>query len=34
LKQRLADSGGELKVEQQDGRFLTAAEFPRREGSR
>ena len=32
LKQRLADNGGELTVEQQDGRFLTAAEFPPRRG--
>lgn len=30
LRQRLAEGGGELKVEQQDGRFLTAATFPRR----
>ncbi|GAA0637227.1 hypothetical protein GCM10010174_68780 [Kutzneria viridogrisea] len=28
LRQRLADSGGELEVEQRDGRFLTAAAFP------
>lgn len=34
LRQRLADDGGELKVEQQDGRFLTAAAFPRREDVR
>jgi two-component system sensor histidine kinase DesK len=34
LRQRLADNGGELKVEQQDGRFLTAAAFPRREDAR
>ncbi|MEZ0113452.1 two-component system sensor histidine kinase DesK [Catenulispora sp. EB89] len=29
LGQRLADNGGELTVEQKDGRFLTAAAFPR-----
>ena len=29
LKERVAGSGGELTVEQQDGRFLTAAAFPR-----
>ncbi|MEA5364438.1 histidine kinase [Amycolatopsis sp., V23-08] len=34
LRQRLAEGGGELKVEQQDGRFLTAAAFPRREDVR
>jgi two-component system sensor histidine kinase DesK len=34
LRQRLAGNGGELKVEQQDGRFLTAAAFPRREDVR
>jgi two-component system sensor histidine kinase DesK len=34
LRQRLADNGGELKVEQHDGRFLTAATFPRREDTR
>nr|WP_323747417.1 histidine kinase [Catenulispora rubra] len=28
LGQRLADNGGELTVEQKDGRFLTAAAFP------
>ncbi|MEV4713456.1 histidine kinase [Micromonospora sp. NPDC049374] len=28
LRQRLAADGGELAVEQQDGRFLTAARFP------
>ncbi|MGP3975979.1 sensor histidine kinase [Streptomyces sp. 8N114] len=28
LKERVADSGGELTVEQKDGRFLTAAAFP------
>ncbi|MGW6057391.1 sensor histidine kinase [Streptomyces sp. NPDC055189] len=28
LKERVGDSGGELTVEQKDGRFLTAAEFP------
>ncbi|MFG1642187.1 sensor histidine kinase [Amycolatopsis sp. NPDC049252] len=34
LRQRLADNGGELKVDRQDGRFLTAAAFPRREDVR
>ncbi|WP_410624878.1 sensor histidine kinase [Amycolatopsis sp. cmx-8-4] len=34
LRQRLAEAGGELKVEQRDGRFLTAAAFPRREDVR
>ncbi|MBB4685698.1 sensor histidine kinase [Amycolatopsis jiangsuensis] len=29
LRQRLVDNGGELKVEQNAGRFLTAAGFPR-----
>ncbi|QWF78927.1 sensor histidine kinase [Amycolatopsis sp. CA-230715] len=29
LRQRLADSGGELTVEQKDRRFVTAAAFPR-----
>ncbi|WP_461001505.1 sensor histidine kinase [Streptomonospora sediminis] len=29
LRERLAESGGELTVEQQHGRFLTAAAFPR-----
>ncbi|MEU4835133.1 hypothetical protein [Streptosporangium sp. NPDC023615] len=29
LGERVADGGGELRVEQQDGRFLTAAAFPR-----
>ena len=28
LRQRLAADGGELAVEKQDGRFLTAARFP------
>ncbi|MGW6457560.1 sensor histidine kinase [Streptomyces sp. NPDC055078] len=28
LRQRVADDGGELTVEQRDGRFLTAAAFP------
>jgi two-component system, NarL family, sensor histidine kinase DesK len=28
LRERVADNGGELKVEQSDGRFLTAAAFP------
>ncbi|MFD9867573.1 sensor histidine kinase [Streptomyces niveus] len=28
LKERVGDSGGELTVEQENGRFLTAAEFP------
>ncbi|WP_218137790.1 hypothetical protein [Streptomyces sp. cf386] len=27
LKERVGDNGGELKVEQTDGRFLTAAAF-------
>ncbi|WP_370948772.1 sensor histidine kinase [Amycolatopsis sp. cg5] len=31
LRERLADNGGELTVEQRDGRFLTAAEFPRKD---
>ncbi|MGP4018752.1 sensor histidine kinase [Saccharopolyspora sp. 5N708] len=30
LKERVAGSGGELTVEQKDGRFLTAAAFPHR----
>ncbi|MFC7327105.1 sensor histidine kinase [Marinactinospora rubrisoli] len=30
LRERVAGEGGELTVEQRDGRFLTAAEFPRR----
>ncbi|WP_047868748.1 sensor histidine kinase [Nocardiopsis sp. RV163] len=29
LRERVADSGGELTVEHADGRFTTAAEFPR-----
>lgn len=29
LKERVGDNGGELTVEQKDGRFLTAAAFPR-----
>ncbi|WP_116950936.1 sensor histidine kinase [Jiangella endophytica] len=29
LRERVADGGGELTVEQRDGRFLTAAAFPR-----
>lgn len=29
LKERVGDNGGELTVEQKDGRFLTAAVFPR-----
>ncbi|MEU6679054.1 histidine kinase [Streptomyces sp. NPDC046925] len=28
LRERVGDSGGELTVEQRDGRFVTAAEFP------
>ncbi|MFH8484590.1 sensor histidine kinase [Streptomyces longisporoflavus] len=28
LKERVSDDGGELTVEQEDGRFVTAAEFP------
>ncbi|WP_240519614.1 sensor histidine kinase [Amycolatopsis antarctica] len=28
LKRRVADDGGELRVEQREGRFTTAAEFP------
>ncbi|MGV2919596.1 sensor histidine kinase [Streptomyces alfalfae] len=29
LRERVADNGGELTVEQKDGRFLTSARFPR-----
>ncbi|WP_367038663.1 hypothetical protein [Streptomyces sp. Je 1-332] len=29
LKERVGDNGGELTVEQRDGRFVTAAVFPR-----
>jgi two-component system, NarL family, sensor histidine kinase DesK len=31
LRQRVADDGGELTVEQRDGRFVTAAAFPGRQ---
>ncbi|RZQ62343.1 sensor histidine kinase [Amycolatopsis suaedae] len=34
LSHRLADNGGELTVEQKDGRFTTAAVFPREGGGR
>ena len=33
LKERVAGNGGELTVEQSDGRFLTAAAFPHREAT-
>ncbi|MEU0242636.1 sensor histidine kinase, partial [Nocardiopsis sp. NPDC006198] len=29
LRERVAGEGGELTVERKDGRFLTAASFPR-----